>query len=275
MPHGIELVGTNIGPGLTISDNIFRGGSIFSPASNGGLALAVCAETDPSQQFEVTAAGTVMHQPSGMCVQSPSGVGGQLVLATCRSGAASQQWAPVVAGAAVVLTNGQSGGNCVSFNNANGNVDVGNPVITWACGTPPAWNELWAPIAVGAVGAIQALDETGAASNHCLAVTSAAAAIVVTGTRIEGNSFTGRGAATRASLTLTQTAATQWKFDFCSLLVFPTIDRVNVFVSAASGFPVAIARPPINCTVLVETSEPVTGSVTAVVDSSKLSTDFL
>jgi len=97
----------------------------------------------------------------------------------------------------------------------------------------------------------------------------------VTGVRVEGNSFTGGGGGTRATLTLTQAAATQWQFDFCSLLVFPSIQRVSVSVVAAAGFPVAQARPPVGCTVLVETSTPVTGDVTVTVDSSALSADFV
>ena len=41
-----------------------------------------------------------------------------------------------------------------------------------------------------------------------------------------------------------------------------------------SGFPQAVARPTTNCTVTVETSEPVTGTITVEVDSSAPSLSF-
>ena len=101
----------------------------------------------------------------------------------------------------------------------------------------------------------------------------------VTGTRIEGNSFSnsflGAGAGTRVSLTLAQSNATEWAFDFCAQLVFPTIQRIDVSIVAESGFPIAVARPPVGCTVLVETNIPVTGYITAAVDSSILTSYFV
>ena len=103
----------------------------------------------------------------------------------------------------------------------------------------------------------------------------AGAAVAVSGTLIAGNSFTGSGAGTRATLTLAQTAATAWSFDFCDRLVFPRIARVEVGVVAAVGFPRAVARPPQGCTVLIETDVAVTGNVTVTVDSSDLSADFI
>ena len=95
------------------------------------------------------------------------------------------------------------------------------------------------------------------------------------GTRIESNSFTSGGRGSRVAQALTQTAATAWAFDFCAQLVFPSIARVSVEVVASAGYAVAQARPPVGCTVLVETSEPVTGTVTVTVDSSALSADFI
>ena len=97
----------------------------------------------------------------------------------------------------------------------------------------------------------------------------------VKGVRVEDNSFTSRAAGTRATAMLSQAGATAWQFDFCEQLVFAAIKRVAVSVSAATGFPTAVARPPVGCTVLVETSEPVTGDVTVTVDSSDLSPDFV
>ena len=46
-------------------------------------------------------------------------------------------------------------------------------------------------------------------------------------------------------------------------------------MQAAAGFPVAVARPAAGCTVLVETSEAVTGNVTVVAESSTLDADFV
>jgi hypothetical protein len=105
---------------------------------------------------------------------------------------------------------------------------------------------------------------------------NASGPVTVTGVDISGNSFTGGAGGSRASMTLSQTAATQWSFNFCSQLIFPTIARVvSVTVTSATGFPVAVARPPSGCTLLVETSEPVTGNVSVTVDSSTLNADFL
>lgn len=98
---------------------------------------------------------------------------------------------------------------------------------------------------------------------------------IVSGALINQNSFTSDGAGTRATASLTQTAATQWQFDFCAQLVFPVIASSTVSVNSAKGFPIAVARPPVGCTLLVETSEPVTGTVTVSVDSSELSAKFI
>ncbi len=57
-------------------------------------------------------------------------------------------------------------------------------------------------------------------------------------------------------------------------LVFPAIAIVRVHVSAASGFPNAVARPSVGCTVTVQTEQPMTGSITVDVDSSEPSPKF-
>jgi len=107
-------------------------------------------------------------------------------------------------------------------------------------------------------------------------VNTTAGPVTVRGSRIEMNSFTGGAGGSRAAMALTQTAATQWAFDFCDRLVFPSIARViSVTVSAASGFPVAVARPPVGCTLLVETSAAVTGTVSVEVDSSSIDADYV
>jgi hypothetical protein len=101
------------------------------------------------------------------------------------------------------------------------------------------------------------------------------AAVAVRGVKIADNSFSHGGAGSRATATLAQVAATQWAFDLCAQLVFPVISRVTVSVQAAAGFPVAIARPAVGCTVLVETSEAVTGNVTVLVESGELDANFV
>ena len=56
--------------------------------------------------------------------------------------------------------------------------------------------------------------------------------------------------------------------------VLIVIFHLQVHIMAASGFPTAVARPTQNCTLLVETSMPVTGTLTVEVDSSEPSNDF-
>ena len=74
-----------------------------------------------------------------------------------------------------------------------------------------------------------------------------------------------------------QTQAAQWAFDFCDRLVFPTISIVrSITVTAEAGaFPVATARAPVGCTLLVESSVAFTGTVTVEVDSSDLDSDYV
>lgn len=96
-----------------------------------------------------------------------------------------------------------------------------------------------------------------------------AAPTSISGTRIDSNSFKGNGAGTRATITTAVSGATSTTLDFCALLTFAVIDHVAAIVVAAeSGFPAAVARAPVGCTVVVETSEPLTGNITVSVDSS-------
>ena len=96
----------------------------------------------------------------------------------------------------------------------------------------------------------------------------------IQGVRIAHNSMTSQAIGTQATLSLTQQAATRWDYDFCSLLVFAQIAIVRVHVVAAAGFPKAVARPPDGCKVTVETEQPVSGTITVDVDSSKPSPKF-
>lgn len=90
----------------------------------------------------------------------------------------------------------------------------------------------------------------------------------VRGCHVDSNSFGGSPKSSRAAKTLSLTEATQWHFDFCDDLIFPVIASVQVSLQVSSGFPQYAIRPAQNCTVLVETASPVTGSMTLNVDSS-------
>jgi hypothetical protein len=106
-----------------------------------------------------------------------------------------------------------------------------------------------------------------------------AVATVVKDSRIENNVFsqwTGfPGAkATKASMSLTQSNATQWLFNFSSILIFPTITRVRHSLSSADGFARTIARPARGAVVLIETDLPVTGTVLVDVDTAEYTGGF-
>jgi len=98
----------------------------------------------------------------------------------------------------------------------------------------------------------------------------------VTNLVVQHNSFSGNGRGTRATLTLQQTNATMWNFNFCSLLIFPTnIKTVRISLQAEQGFPRSVVRPVNgNCIVTVET-DMMTGTVTADVDTSTYTGDFV
>ena len=102
-------------------------------------------------------------------------------------------------------------------------------------------------------------------------------AVTVEGVSIESNSFSGQtGAGTKATLTQTFTNnQTQWLFNFCPQLVFPTIATVDVNFLADAGFPRVVARPPSGCSVTVESDVAFTGSVTVKVDSSRPSPELI
>ena len=98
-------------------------------------------------------------------------------------------------------------------------------------------------------------------------------AITIEGVRIAHISMS-NVLGTQAELSLTQTNAKMWRYDFCTRLVFSQIATVKFHVMAETGFPVAVARPPEGCNVVIETSEPMTGTITVEVDSSSPSTSF-
>ena len=82
----------------------------------------------------------------------------------------------------------------------------------------------------------------------------------------------GHIASTTSTLTLRSLKPqAQWFFDFCDQLVFPKISKVlsvTVASAAPNDFPVAVARQPRNCTLVVAVKPPCAGVVTVTVDTS-------
>jgi hypothetical protein len=115
--------------------------------------------------------------------------------------------------------------------------------------------------------------------------TNRSAAVLVTDTFIDGNLFypvaggfgpnrtnTSTARSSRASRTMTSVAPMQrWLFDFCSDLLFPNITAVRHSFTAATGFPVAVARPPEDggCVVAVELNHASAGTMIVDVDTSR------
>jgi hypothetical protein len=136
-----------------------------TPPSYAGslLAEAVCDAASPDQRFTLPAGGSgpIVHAASALCVVL---VGDSLLLGTC---AGAPAWQALSDGAITT----DAGGSCISWNAEN---DLphqpGNPVIPYACGSPPAWNEQWITPAAGATGVVQALlSKGGGPSNLCVA----------------------------------------------------------------------------------------------------------
>ncbi len=111
---------------------------------------ATCSAADPTQAWAVPAggAGPLKHAASGLCVAGAAGQ--QLELTDCASAPAWE----VRADGTIASTDGS---NCLDWNAAD---DLphspGNPVIAYACGAPPAWNELWVAPPGGTSGLIRA-----------------------------------------------------------------------------------------------------------------------
>ena len=112
---------------------------------------ATCSAADPTQVWAVPAGGSgpLKHVASGLCV---AGTAGQpLVLTDC---AGAPAW-EVRGDGTISSCNDPS--CCQDWNAAD---DLphspGNPIIAFTCGSPPAWNELWAAPAGGTSGLIRA-----------------------------------------------------------------------------------------------------------------------
>jgi len=97
----------------------------------------------------------------------------------------------------------------------------------------------------------------------------------VAGVRIEDNAFTSTPRASRATRSLYQQNATQWSFDFCDVLIFPTIVSAHASLQADYGFATVVTRPANGCKVLAETDKAISGTVTIEVDTSALDPGFM
>ena len=97
----------------------------------------------------------------------------------------------------------------------------------------------------------------------------------VTDTVLDRNLFTNTRQGSVATKTLTSsTPQTRWAFNFCADLVFPDIVAVrHSFTSSnKSDFPVAVARDPTGCEVVIETNPAAAGTMVVDVDTSTYST---
>lgn len=109
------------------------------------LALAGPAQADvPRAQSPAAAASFgILQNLSGLCVQpspaDPTGIGVQLVLATCDSNNQAQHWATVLVGGGKYRLLNQATGGCMD---AHGPYVSGTPVDTWFCGNIS--NQVWA-----------------------------------------------------------------------------------------------------------------------------------
>lgn len=259
VPHGLILktgagAAAAVGPGLHISHCNFNGGSIW-------------------------------HQPASW----PSGAGGANAPGGNNCSAAAG------GGAAGAFPVNVSGVQCHGLTHAGHAAAQASAAAceAFCCGVPTCavwqWDTLggggsaagcWTGVPDGPCGtADPGTAWVGGARAH----PPAPAPLAIAGALIAGNYFRGGGGGrgTRATQALTQHGATRWAFDFCDALVFGQIAIVrSVTVQAATGggnggFPQAVARPAVNCTVVIETSEPVTGTVVVEVDSSLPSTSFV
>jgi hypothetical protein len=245
---GILLVGKDVGPGLTITHNEFGGGGIFHRRT---LWPAAGATKERPSANEQSSAGTCAGAANLNVSANDSDCQGL----TLRDGAPSHSAAACEAAccadaACSVYQFCAAGGQC-----------------TGATGTAA---QCWTG----------SFDHCSAGGRHGWegkgGIANPAPPVSVRGVLIAENANSAAGLkGSRATLSLTQHAATSWPFDFCSLLVFAQVAIVRVHVTAESGFPTAVARPPNGCKLTVETDVPVTGTVTVDVDSALPSNQFV
>lgn len=142
-----------------------------TPAPGWVFVLDICL-TAPAFLLSPSDA-SVTHVTTGLCVsQSPDGANrGALELAACSAADPLQRWHAAGGGSgAVTSTPHARDAGCVSWNVANQQLVAGNPIIAYACGSPPAWNEAFELPAAGAPGLVTADDGNGNPSTLCAAV---------------------------------------------------------------------------------------------------------
>jgi hypothetical protein len=257
---GITLVGNTVGPGLQIINNEFGGGSIYH-CTDEAFKAGQCAGP-----------ATVLARGFGNATASRSPTGGRSVTTAVRgcdgfnTSSNNKDCQDLQQTSATTLEEcassccEDSGCTVYQFCAAGGKCDG-------ASGTAA---QCW----TGDVNNCAGERDGWVGMSHGGVAPRPAGKALITGVRIAHNSFQHTAKTTEATQSLTQTNATQWMFDFCAQLLFPQIAYAKVHVTAASGFPTAVARPAQNCTLLVETSVAVTGTITVEVDSSQPSLDF-
>ena len=69
----------------------------------------------------------------------------------------------------------------------------------------------------------------------------------------------------------------RWRFNFCDDLLFANITAVRHSFTAAVGFPVVVARPPVDggCVVMLELDHATAGTMVVDVDTSRYRTSSL
>ncbi len=141
--------------------------SSANPPSYNGQPLVelTCDANDAMQQWVWPAStpGLVKHVGTGLCVALSGGI---LALDDCAS---STPFSGALGG---TITNAMSGSSCLSWNAMD---DLphspGNPVVPYACGSPPAWNEQWVVPGPDSQGLIKAaLGYRGQPTDLCVGV---------------------------------------------------------------------------------------------------------
>ena len=132
--------------------------------------------------------------------------------------------------------------------------------------------------AAGRGGPTIVLDETEASFSRIIDMTVAGNVYGIDGPSWDPNVTV---ASTRVTRSLRRVNSTEWRFDFSDILLFPTIRRVQYSIEIEEDGPGQAcfarhaSRPPKGNTVRVVTDVPVTATVTATVDQSMYSSDWV
>jgi len=248
---GITLIGTEIGPGLQIVNNEFGGGTIFHRATmwpgmldRNDVVASSAVHDNCNEKLNVSADDLA-------CIDlDRASAAGDKSLAMCEAECCAKADCTVAQWCAA----GDSQSRCDGVSGKDAECWIGKYSKCIGHGKRIGWQGRG--------------NDGGSAPGP-----TPSGPVKMSGTRIEHNSEGKVG--TKVTQSLTQTAATMWNFNFCDELLIPQIAIARVHVSAATGFPTAVARPTTDCNLVVETSVPVTGTVTVDVDSSEPSAGFI